>query len=283
VPDPAEPAASAVLAVVAALGGALVVGPALNRAILAWVGEHVVVPAVLCRPLAAGEVARAPARCHRCGAELGVTAGPVVFLPWLAAAGRCRACGAARPAWWLAVEAITAAAFAVTAARFGWSAELPAVLALAAGLVAMSAVDAVYLRIPTRFVYVTGAAVVAGGAWATAVDTPPGALVGAAAGAAIYGAFLGLFWLVWPAGLGFGDVRMGTLVGLVVGWLAWDPRWPVYAPLSGIVQAAFAAGLVGVLVGIVLLMVRRQNRPFAFGPSLALGGLVTILWLGPLP
>jgi leader peptidase (prepilin peptidase) / N-methyltransferase len=40
---------------------------------------------------------------------------------------------------------------------------------------------------------------------------------------------------------------------------------------------------VGVLVGIVLLMVRRQNRPFAFGPSLALGGLVTILWLGPLP
>lgn len=272
----------AALVVASALLGALAVGPALNRAIMAWVGEHVVVPAVLGRSLAAGEVAAAPARCRRCGGELGVRVGPLVLLPWLAGGGRCRACRTGRPGWWLAVEAVTGAGFAVAAARFGWSAELPAVLALVAGLVAMSAVDSVYLRIPIPFVYVTGAAVVAGGAWATALAIPPEALVSAAVGAAVYGGFLGLFWLLWPAGLGFGDVRLATLVGLVVGWLSWEPDWPVYGPLSGVVQAAFAAGLVGVVVGTALLVVRRQSRPFAFGPSLALGGFVTVLWLGPL-
>ena len=48
---------TAVVVLVAVLAGALVVGPVLNRAVLAWVGENVVVPAVLGRPLADGEVA----------------------------------------------------------------------------------------------------------------------------------------------------------------------------------------------------------------------------------
>jgi leader peptidase (prepilin peptidase)/N-methyltransferase len=270
------------LVVMSALGGALVVGPALNRAILAWVGEKVVVPAVLGRPLADGEVSAPPVRCRGCGHVLEVAAGPLALAPWLAGAGRCRACRRRRPWWWLGVELVTGVAFAVAAGRFGWSAELPAVLAFLAGLVAISAVDAVYLRIPTRFVYPAGAAVVAGMALATGLATPPGALVAGAVGAAAYGGALGLVWFVWPAGLGFGDVRLAALVGLVTGWVAWDARWPAYAAAAAVMQGAFLAGVAGLVVGVALLVARRASRPFAFGPCIALGGAVTVMLHGPL-
>jgi leader peptidase (prepilin peptidase) / N-methyltransferase len=273
---------TAVVALAAVLAGALVVGPALNRAILAWVGENVVVPAVLGRPLADGEVSPAPVRCPHCGHGWEWRLGPLALAPWLAAGGRCRSCRVRRPWWWLAVEATTALAFGAVAARFGWSAELPAVLAFAAGLVALSAVDVVYLRIPTRFVYATAAVVVAAMAYATGVGAPPGALASAALGAAGYGGVFVLYWLLWRGGLGFGDVRLATVVGLVAGWLAWDPRWPAYAAAAVVVQAAFVAACAGVVVGVALLVVRRASRPFAFGPCIALGGAYVVLVHGPL-
>lgn len=273
---------TAVVVLAAVLAGALVVGPALNRAVLAWVGENVVVPAVLGRPLADGEVTPAPVRCPRCGHGMERCVRSLALAPWLAAGGRCRSCRARRPWWWLAVEATTALAFGVAAARFGWSAELPAVLAFLAGLVALSAVDVVYLRLPTRFVYRTAAAMAAAMAYATGVATPPGALVSAGVGAVAYGGVFALYWLLWRAGLGFGDVRLATLVGLVAGWLAWDPRWPAYAAVAVVVQAAFVAACAGVVLGVALLIVRRASRPFAFGPCIALGGAVAVLVQGPL-
>lgn len=272
-----------VLVVVAALGGGLVVAPALNRVILAWVGANVVVPAVLGRPLADGEVTAAPVRCPGCGAALQVEAGPVVLLPWLAAGGQCRACRARRPRWWLAVELVTATAFGASAARFGWSAELPAVLAFMAGLIALSAVDVVYLRIPARFVYATAAVVLPAMAAATALGTPAGALASAAVAAAAYGAALAFYWFVWPAGLGFGDVRLGALVGLTCGWVSWEPGWPAWAAgLTATLQAAWFGGCLGLVVGMALLVVRRRNQPFAFGPCIALAGAAVVLFQGPL-
>jgi len=273
-----------VLVVGAALGGALLVAPALNRAILAWVGTNVVVPAVLGRPLADGEVFAPPVRCRHCGHALQVGAGPVVLAPWLAAGGRCRACRAPRPRWWLAVELVTAAAFGGSAARFGWSAELPAVLAFMAGLIALSAVDVVYLRIPTRFVYATAAVVVpAIAAAASAFPGVPAAVAAAAIGAAAYGAALAFYWFVWPAGLGFGDVRLGALVGLMCGWVTWEPGWPAWAAgLTATLQAAWFGGCLGLVVGVVLLVVRRRSQPFAFGPCIALAGAAVVLAQGPL-
>ena len=270
------------LGLVGAVVGVLVVGPALGRAILAWVGRRVVVPVLLGRDPAPGDVAAAPACCAGCGAVVERRVGPVALLPFVAVGGRCRACGWRRPAWTGAVEAATGLGFGLAAARFGWSAELPAVLALVAGLVAVSAVDVVYLRIPTPFVYAAGVAVAGGIALAAVVAGPAEAVVGAGLGAAAYGGFLGLFWLVAPSGIGFGDVRLAVLIGAVVGWLGWHPDHPVEGPLAGVLGAAFAAGLVGTVVGTALLIARRQSRPFAFGPAMALGAVAAVLAAGPL-
>jgi leader peptidase (prepilin peptidase) / N-methyltransferase len=267
-----------ILAAVAALAGVGLVGPALNLAILRWVGRRVVVASLLGRSPSWSEVAPAPARCARCGGGLEVhVAGPVSLLPWAVAAGRCRDCGGGRPIWMAGVEAATGALFGAAAARIGWSAELPAVLVLLAGLVAVSAVDLVYLRIPTRFIHLTGAAAAAAIAIAAVAAGPAGQLAGAALGGAVYAGFLGAFYVVSPAMLGFGDVRLGALIGAVVGWLAWAPDQPVEGPLTAVLRAAFVAGLVGTAAGTVLLIVRRQNRPFPFGPAMAAGAVFAVL------
>jgi leader peptidase (prepilin peptidase) / N-methyltransferase len=267
-----------ILTVLAALAGVGVVGPALNRAILRWVGRRVVVASLLGRPLSWREVAPAPARCAGCGAGLEVhVAGDLSLLPWALAAGRCRSCRAWRPGWKAGVEAMTGALFGAAAARLGWSAELPAVLVLLAGLVAVSAVDLVYLRIPTRFIHLTGAAAAAAIATAAVAAGPVDALAGAALGAAVYAGFLGALYLLSPAMIGFGDVRLGALIGAVVGWLAWAPDEPVEGPLTAVLRAAFVAGLVGTVAGTVLLVIRRQSRPFPFGPAMAAGAVFAVL------
>lgn len=266
-----------ILAAAAALLGAAVVGPVISRAVLRWVGCRVVVAALLGRLPTWAEVGPAPARCARCGAPIEVRLGPVAALPWALAGGRCRPCGAPRPGWTGAVELATGGLFAVAAARLGWSAELPAVLVLLAGLVAVSAVDLVYLRIPSRFVHVTGALAAAAIAGAAVVAGPVDAVAGAAIGGGLYAGFLGVFWLASPSMLGFGDVRLGGLIGTVVGWLAWAPDRPVEGPLVAVLRAAFVAGLVATVAGMVLLVVRRQNRPFPFGPAMAVGAVVAVL------
>jgi leader peptidase (prepilin peptidase) / N-methyltransferase len=267
-----------VLTVVCPVAGVAVVGPALNLAILRWVGRRVVLAALLGRAPSWREVAPAPAGCARCGRSLEVpVAGPVSLLPWVLAGGRCRGCGSARPGWMVGVEAATGVLFGAAAARVGWSAELPTVLVLLAGLVAVSAVDLVYLRIPARFVHVTGAGAAVAIAVAAVAAGPVDAVAGALLGGGVYGGFLAVFYLASPAMLGFGDVRLAALIGAVVGWLAWAPDRPVEGPLTAVLRAAFVAGLVGTVVGTVLLVVRRQNRPFPFGPAMAVGAVFAVL------
>ncbi len=76
--------------------------------------------------------------------------------------------------------------------------------------------------------------------------------------------------LVYPAGLGLGDVKLAAALGLYLGWLGW------WGPVVGTV----AAFLVGGLVGLVLLATRRAHRRSAvpFGPSMLLGALVAVVW-----
>lgn len=267
----------AALVVAAAAIGVVVVGPLLNHAILQWIGWRVVLPPWLGRVPAAHELGRPRAMCVRCGRPLAVAGLPAV--PATTAGGRCRGCGAPLARWYTAVELVTGALFALVAAVVGWSLVLVPLLALVAGSVAMSAVDVAVMRIPTRFVYVTAGLVAAGLVLVALVDGPARRVVGAAIGAAVYGGFLLVLHLISPRALGFGDVRLATLLGATVGWCAWRSDHPVLTPIQGVLDAGLLAGLVGSLVGVILLVVRRRDRPFPFGPALAAGGVAVTLAL----
>jgi prepilin signal peptidase PulO-like enzyme (type II secretory pathway) len=47
--------------------------------------------------------------------------------------------------------------------------------------------------------------------------------------------------------------------------------------VQAVLNACLVAALAGSVVGLVLLVVRRRDRPFPFGPAIAAGGLVITL------
>jgi leader peptidase (prepilin peptidase)/N-methyltransferase len=103
-----------------------------------------------------------------------------------------------------------------------------------------------------------------------------------------WGVFL-LQVLLYPAGLGWGDVKLAGLLGLYLGWLggAWlGGSWLGGSWLGGawLDQGALAAGLfLGYLLaaaaGLALIAARRASRKsrLPFGPYLLAGTLTAIL------
>jgi leader peptidase (prepilin peptidase)/N-methyltransferase len=168
----------------------------------------------------------------------------------------------------------TAATWAMLAAARGWSADLPAYLAVASLGVALSYIDLREHRLPDPLVAAALAA--GGGLLAVAAGLTDGwAAYGRAwlVAAVMFVAFLGLAMLR-PADLGMGDVKLAGVVGLMLGWLGWPTA----------VLGAFLGFLFGGLVGLVLLLVGRVGRrtQIPFGPFMLLGALVAVAAGGPL-
>jgi leader peptidase (prepilin peptidase)/N-methyltransferase len=90
---------------------------------------------------------------------------------------------------------------------------------------------------------------------------------------ALYG-FYFVLALIYPRGMGFGDVKLAGVLGLYLGWLGW----------AEVVAGAFLGFLFGGVVGGVLLLVRRAGRKsmIPFGPFMLAGALVAIIWGGAL-
>jgi len=150
----------------------------------------------------------------------------------------------------------------------------PATLALAwaagAGVV-LGAVDLLCHRLPDRVTWPAYAVCTAAlAADAVVLGSWPALLRAVAAGAVAFGVAAGAA-AISPAGLGFGDVKLLGLLGLLLGWFGW-----------GVLMAGVFLGLlIGALVSLVLLATRRAGWRTAlpFGPPL-LAGAVLALALG---
>jgi leader peptidase (prepilin peptidase)/N-methyltransferase len=148
-----------------------------------------------------------------------------------------------------------------------------AAYAWAAGAaVVLGAVDLATHRLPDRVTY--PAYVVCAGALladAAVHRTWPALLTAALAAAAAFGV-AALAASVAPSGLGFGDVKLLGLLGLLLGWAGW-----------GVLLTGVFLGLVaGALVSAVLLVTRRAGWRTAipFGPPLLLGGVLALALSG---
>ncbi|MGY1786352.1 prepilin peptidase [Geodermatophilus sp. SYSU D00698] len=179
-----------------------------------------------------------------------------------------------RPAARPALVLLTATLCALTAWRFGVSAELPAYLLLAVVGVLLAAIDRRHSLLPNRVVLPT---LVAGGvllAGAAAVAGEwPALLRAVLAAAAVFGVLLAMA-LVSPRGMGMGDVKLGAVLGLYLGWLGWPH----------VVLGLFTGFAVQAVLALVLMAVRRVGlrTELPFGPALLLGtGLVVLAPLVP--
>lgn len=177
-----------------------------------------------------------------------------------------------RLSWVLALVA------ALVAAVLGWvragEPDLAAFVVLAVLGTGMGYVDLRRHLLPDRFTVpaLASGAVLLGVAAVTADAAPSYWRAWACAGALLL-AYL-LLALIYPAGLGLGDVKLAASLGLHLGWLGW--AYPVVGTV--------AAFLVGGIVSIGLLLARRANRRTAvpFGPSMLLGALVAVVWAEPI-
>ncbi|WP_374009666.1 A24 family peptidase [Leifsonia sp. LS-T14] len=239
---------------------------------------------VVYRVPAGRSIVSPPSACGSCGTEIRPYDNiPVVS--WLALRGRCRTCRSAISVRYPLVEAATAGAFALVAWWFWAGPQAPAAggaHALVAGLltlvaflyltaitIALALIDLDTHRLPNAIVlpsYVVGL-VLLGAAALVAGD--PVALVRAAIGGAALFLFYLILALVYPGGMGFGDVKLAGVLGLFLGYLGWAP----------LVVGAFAAFLLGGLFALVLIATRRAGRGsgIPFGPWMLAGAWVGIL------
>ncbi len=214
-------------------------------------------------------VVNPPSHCPNCDARVrGRDNVPV--LSWLLLRGKCRDCGSPISARYPLVETATAALFAVVALQFRSSWELPAFLYLAAISVALALIDLDVKRLPNAIVlpsYPVAAALLLAPA---AIDGSWDAYVRALLGMVALFALYFVLALVYPAGMGFGDVKLAGVLGLYLGWLGW----------AELLVGGFAGFLLGGVVGAVLMAAGRATRKSAipFGPFMLVGAFIGVLW-----
>jgi leader peptidase (prepilin peptidase)/N-methyltransferase len=172
--------------------------------------------------------------------------------------GRCRHCGVSISWRYPAVEAATAVLIACCALKFGFSWDFLVAAAFCAVLVAISATDHERRIIPNRIVLPATVVLLA----AQTILDPSVEWIAAGLGAALF--FL-IAALVYPGGMGMGDVKLALLMGVVLGRT---------------VPVALMIGMLSALVPSVVLIARHgkagRKMTIPFGPFLAFGGLVAL-------
>src|SRR5262249_27912369 len=208
-------------------------------------------------------VVRPGSACMSCKAPI-VWYDNIPVVSYFALRGRCRNCGARIGLVYPAVEIAAALLVAACVLAFGLTFYAAIAAFFCCVLVAISAVDIEHRTVPDRIVL--PATVIVLGAQMIrdpSIEWPLAAFLAAL--------FLFIAAVVYPAGMGMGDVKLALLMG---------------AMLGRVVSVALILGLViGVLPGVYLLIrhgraARKMGIPFA--PFLALGSVIALFageWL----
>jgi leader peptidase (prepilin peptidase)/N-methyltransferase len=171
--------------------------------------------------------------------------------------------------WYPLVELATALLFVAVTLRLSsldLLSALPAYLYFAAIGVALTVIDLRVRRLPNAIVLPSYPVVAALLAVSAAVEGHWWAFVRALLGGAVLFAFFFALAYVYPAGMGFGDVKLAGVVGGVLAYLSWPT----------LLIGAFAGFFIGAVAGLTLIAIKRAGRktPVPFGPSMIVGALV---------
>jgi leader peptidase (prepilin peptidase)/N-methyltransferase len=205
-------------------------------------------------------------RCIRCAYAYG----PAGWSAWgrrLLLSGRCPRCALPTRRRALLVEAVTTLTFALLPFLITPPVDLFFGAIYVAILILVIVVDVEH-RLILHAVTFPSTALALVGSFFISHNSPRLALLGAAFGFVI---FYGLYWLgrrlFGPGALGFGDVTLSMTLGAMLGF-----PYIVFALVMGI--------LLGGVISVLLIASRRLSlrSHVAYGPFLALAGIIMVVW-----
>jgi leader peptidase (prepilin peptidase) / N-methyltransferase len=184
--------------------------------------------------------------------------------------------------WFPVTEVLMGATFAAVVAVLGTGATAAAVALLAAALLTLAAVDLRVYRIPDRINFPAMGAGLGAIVVASLVDGRPETIVGALVGGILYAGMLFLAHIISPRGMGWGDVKLAWLMGFYLGWFGYEGGGlgaHLLGPFRAVLVGAAVGSVLGVVSGAAYALARRSTKVvFPYGPSLAAGCLIALLW-----
>ena len=189
----------------------------------------------------------------------------IPIISWLVLRGKCGSCQNPISIRYPLIELLTLVCSLTVVAVFGASAQMILGLIFTWVLIALTFIDFDTQLLPDRFTLPLAALGL--GINSFAIYTT--------ATAAIWGYLIGFLclWVVYylfklitgKEGMGYGDFKLLAALGAWMG--------PLLLPLIVLLSS-----VVGAIIGIVLMKMRGENQPFAFGPYIAIAGWVAFLW-----
>lgn len=153
--------------------------------------------------------------------------------------------------------------------RPGWDSALVPWLYLGAVGVVLAYIDARTRLLPTRIIGPSYAVVAVLIGVASLIEGSAAGLMRAGLGWLAMGGCYVVLWLIYPRGLGYGDVRLSGLLGLGLGYVGWP----------ALVTGAYSGFLIGGVGGGILALLRVvHHKHFPFGPFMLAGALVGLVW-----
>ena len=202
-----------------------------------------------------------PSHCSTCGHTLA-TGDLIPVVSYISLRGRCRYCGAPIPKRLPVIEAVTGALFVFAYLEYGLTLKTAVTVFYFCLFLVLMVIDLEHTVIPNKIVYPAGVV-----ALIISIFSPQIGVVSAlTGGAAAFIIFL-LIAIVSRGGMGLGDVKMATLIGLITGF-------PLV--LVDLLLAVVLGGLVAIFL--LALRLRKPKEGIPFAPYLSLATMATLLW-----
>lgn len=202
-------------------------------------------------------IVKPPSHCPKCKRRLTVVDLIPVF-SYLFLRGKCHSCGTKISPIYVMTEFVTGMLFAFSYWYIGFSFELIVAILFVSLLMIIIVSDIAYMLIPDKVLLFFLPLLVVGRILSP-LEPWWDSLLGAAVG---FGILL-FIAIVSKGGMGGGDIKLFFLLGYVLG--------TIHTLLT-----LFVASVIGMIIGIIMLKVRKQDRktPLPFGPSIALAAII---------
>lgn len=208
-------------------------------------------------------IAYPPSHCTSCGYELKWK-DLIPIISYLFIRGKCRKCKEKISLRYPTVELVNGIIYCLLFLQFGFTITLLKYCVLTSILIVIGMID-----YDTKFVYrsttIFGAIIALGFIIVNYVLYKNGIMDSLIGGAIGFGVIFLI--VVITKGMGEGDIEIATVAGLFLG-------------VKGICVMLFLSIIIGGIVGAIILCLKIKDRKseMAFGPCLAIGSIITMIW-----